>query len=400
MRVLYITSSLPFGKGEAFVLPEMAELKALGHEVFLAPLWPRGKRMHHCAHVATEISGRTQFPSFAALTKALPGMRELVLRGKGRNKLKNLLAAFRATQLASIVKNFKIEHIHCHWAGCTASMGMVLSALTGIPWSLTAHRWDIAANNCLSVKARSASFVRFISENGLAMAKRLGIEGLSRAVVIHMGVSLAPERDLPRTETTEKHVILCPANLLPVKGHCDLITAMQMLRDAGCGCELHLAGDGPLRNQLETQAEQLGLRPVVKFLGALKHPEVLEYYRQGRAALVVLPSRDLGSGLHEGIPVSLIEAMAYRVPVISTQTGAIPELITSREGILVPQADPHALAEAIRTVLTCSGLSERFGRCGRERVEHDFSVKKTALKLAQMFQEHTAERALSTAGHQ
>lgn len=399
MRVLYITSSLPFGKGEAFVLPEMAEMKAMGHEVFLAPLWPRGKRMHHCAHIATEISERIQFPSFAALTKALPAVRELVLRGKGKSRLKNLLAAFRATQLVSIVKKLKIEHIHCHWAGCTASMGMVLSALTGIPWSITAHRWDIAANNCFSAKARSASFVRFISENGLAMAKTLGIEGLSHSVVIHMGVSLAPDRELPRTETTEKCVILCPANLLPVKGHCDLIAAMQMLREVGCEYELHLAGDGPLRKQLETQAEQLGVRPVVKFLGALKHAEVLEYYRHRRAALVVLPSRDLGSGLHEGIPVSLIEAMAHRVPVISTHTGAIPELITPREGILVPQADPQALAEAIRTVLTSSSLTERFGQSGRERVEQDFSVKKTALKLAQMFQEHTAERVLSTAAH-
>ena len=399
MRVLYITSSLPYGKGEAFVLPEMAELKAMGHEVFLAPLWPRGKRMHDCHHIATEISGRAGLSRLSGLTNAFPALRELVLRGRGKNRLKNLLAAFRATQLAGAVKKFEIEHIHCHWAGCTASMGMVLSALTGIPWSLTAHRWDIAADNCFSAKAKSASFVRFISENGLAMAKRLGIEGLSRALVIHMGASVVSEGELPRTEPTEKAVILCPANLLPVKGHCDLIAAMRIVRDAGCDCELHLAGDGPLRKQLEAQVEQLGLRPVVKFLGALKHAEVLEVYRQGRAALVVLPSRDLGSGLHEGIPVSLIEAMAYRVPVISTQTGAIPELITPKEGILVPQADPHALAEAIRTVLTCSGLTERFARSGRERVEQHFSVKKTALKLAQMFQEHAAERALSTAGH-
>ncbi len=399
MRVLYITSSLPFGKGEAFVLPEMAELRAMGHQVFLAPLWPRGKRIHSCAHIGTEIPGRAEFPRIQGMTKALPALRELVLRGKGKNRLKNLLAAFRATQLVSIVKKFKIEHIHCHWAGCTASMGMVLSALTGVSWSLTAHRWDIAANNCFGAKARSASFVRFISENGHAMAKKLGIEGLSRAVVIHMGAAVPSEDERAPVHATERPVILCPANLLPVKGHCDLIAAMRMVRDAGCKCELHLAGDGPLRQQLEAQVEQLGLRPVVKFLGALKHDEVLNFYRQGRAALVVLPSRDLGAGLHEGIPVSLIEAMAYRVPVIATQTGAIPELITPKEGILVPQADPRELAEAIRTVLTCPGLSKRFARSGRERVEQHFSVKKTTLELAQMFQEHAAERALSTAGH-
>jgi colanic acid/amylovoran biosynthesis glycosyltransferase len=399
MRVLYITSSLPFGKGESFVLPEMAELTAMGHEVFLAPLWPRGKRMHDCAHLATEISTRTDLPSVSTLVHAVPAIRDLVLRGKGRNKLKNVLAAFRATQLVRTVRNLKIEHIHCHWAGCTASMGMVLSALTGIPWSLTAHRWDIAANNCFSPKARSAAFVRFISENGLAMAKRLGIEGLARAVVIHMGASLTSEADVPRRNVSKRPLIVCPGNLLPVKGHCDLISAMGILRDSGFDCELHLAGDGPLRKQLEKQVERLGLASSVKFLGALKHAEVLDFYKRGRAALVVLPSRDLGAGLHEGIPVSLIEAMAYRVPVISTQTGAIPELVTPKEGILVPQADPQALAKAIRTILSSASLSEQFGRSARERVEQHFSIKKTAFNLAQMFQQHSAGQAQSAGGN-
>jgi colanic acid/amylovoran biosynthesis glycosyltransferase len=206
------------------------------------------------------------------------------------------------------------------------------------------------------------------------------------------------ETQLPQTKLSGKPLIFCPGNLLPVKGHCDLIAAMRILRDTGFECELHLAGDGPLRKRLEAQVEELGLRSVVKFLGALKHAEVLEFYKEGRAALVALPSRDLGSGLHEGIPVSLIEAMAYRVPVISTQTGAIPELVTPKEGILVPSADPEALAEAIRTVLTSSTLRERFGRFGRERVQQHFSIKKTAFNLAQMFQEHAAERVVSAAG--
>lgn len=381
------------------MLPEMAELKAMGHEVFLAPLWPRGNRMHDCSHLATEIPDTTALPCFSEASRAFPAVRDLVLRGKGRNRLKNLLAAIRATQLVRNVKKLGIEHIHCHWAGCTSSMGMVLSALTGIPWSLTAHRWDIAANNCFGPKARSASFVRFISQNGLAMAKRLGIEGLARAVVIHMGASVASEAELPRLGSGEKPLILCPGNLLPVKGHSDLIAAMRMLRDSGFECELHLAGDGPLRRQLETQVEQLGLRSVVKFLGALKHAEILKLYSQGRAALVVLPSRDLGAGLHEGIPVSLIEAMSYRVPVISTHTGAIPELVTPNEGILVPQANPEALADAIRTVLRSSSLQERFGESGRRRVEQHFSIKKTAFNLAQMFQQHAAERAGSPAGN-
>jgi colanic acid/amylovoran biosynthesis glycosyltransferase len=142
MRILYITSSLPFGKGESFVLPEMAELAALGHDVFLAPLWPRGKRMHDTRHFAKEVSTRSGVPALSALPHALPALRELVLRCKGRNKLKNLLAAFRATQLVHAVKKFNIEHIHCHWAGCTASMGMVLSHLAEVPWSLTSHRWN------------------------------------------------------------------------------------------------------------------------------------------------------------------------------------------------------------------------------------------------------------------
>lgn len=392
MRILYITSSLPFGKGESFVIPEMAEMRALGHELFLAPLWPRGKRIHDCSHLVTELLCTRKFPRLSNLSRAFPAIRELLAGVKGWTALRNLLAIFRAAQLTQAIEEHGIEHIHCHWAGCTASLGMVLSAVTGIPWSLTAHRWDIAANNCFTAKAESASFVRFISHSGRSMANQLGIKGLTKSLVIHMGVPLVSDDQLPAQPSDERLSMLCPANLLPVKGHSDLLAAVRLLTDSGVDCELHLAGDGPLRKDLEAQAEQLGLGSNVKFLGALKHDEVLDFYRRGLVSLVVLPSRDLGAGLHEGIPVSLIEAMSYRVAVVSTQTGGIPELVTANDGILVPPGDPRSLAHAIRTLLESPETREQLGRSGRKRVEEYFSVKKTAAELAQLFGEYAVMR--------
>ena len=70
-------------------------------------------------------------------------------------------------------------------------------------------------------------------------------------------------------------------------------------------------------------------------------------YREGRVGMVVLPSVDLGNNLHEGIPVALIEAMSYNIPVVGTHTGGIPELLEGGAGLIVPDKDPAALADAI-----------------------------------------------------
>ena len=91
--------------------------------------------------------------------------------------------------------------------------------------------------------------------------------------------------------------------------------------------------------------------------------------------MMVLPS------LHEGIPVSLMEAMAYGVPVISTAVGGTPELLHNGAGILAPPQDPVALADAMERLVRSPELRRQLGQAGRRRVEEEFSLSQTCCQF-------------------
>jgi glycosyltransferase involved in cell wall biosynthesis len=174
-----------------------------------------------------------------------------------------------------------------------------------------------------------------------------------------------------------------------VKGHRFLLEAWQILQRRGLDAELWLAGPGELRPRLETLSRALGLTGSVKFLGAVPHDELLKIYAEARVSAVVLASVDLGSGVHEGIPVALIEAMSYGIPVVATATGGTPELLVPGTGLLVPPADPTALADALQTLLRDGELRERLGDSGRQRVLEAHDIFQVAAELAKEFEAAT-----------
>jgi glycosyltransferase involved in cell wall biosynthesis len=260
-------------------------------------------------------------------------------------------------------------------------MALVAHHLTGIPWSVTAHRGDIAANNLLQRKIQDASFVRFISHKSMELAQSLcSFDIGGKSFVLHLAVR-TPDGVIPPAVGLAAKRLLCPANMIPVKGHKYLLRAMVILKERGVGCELLLAGDGPLRKDLEKMVHSLGVSGTVRFVGRLPHDEVLSLYRSGEIGAVVLPSVDLGAGVHEGIPVSLVEAMAHGVPVISTETGGIPELLAGGCGVLVPPANQKALAASIERVLSDSELRRTLSVEGRRRVENEYAVEKIVDEL-------------------
>lgn len=392
MNLVYITASLPYGPGESFIISEINGLLMRGNFVRIVPMHGRGPIMHEgaqelLAHCLTGdllnlriVRGALMqlFESPFASLRAF----KLLWTARPLHLAKNLSVYLKGLWLAGEARRMGIDHIHVHWAATTASMGMIASEVSGIPWSFTAHRWDIVENNILVRKTHHAKFVRFISSSGLAMAYERGLSEKASSIVIHMGVKM-PSQVMSFSCERSKKRVLCPANLIPVKGHRYLLEAIAQL-PAGA-CELWLAGHGVLEQELRQQIEDLGLQDRVRFLGQLPHRALLNLYHQNEVDLVVLPSLDLGGGLHEGIPVSLIEAMAHGVPVISTQTGGIPELLRDGAGLLVPSADASALAEAIGELLTSSERRQEQGSAGRERVQAKFSESKVLSELEQKF---------------
>jgi len=387
-----VTGSLPFGPTEQFLIAEAQELLRRGHELLIVPRSPEGGVVNRDAQDLQEKALSTWLWSprvvGTAALMALGHPRRFckalrILRPSPRITVwwKNAIVLPKALWLARQAERWHADHIHAHWASTMATMAWIAGQWTGIPWSFTAHRSDIVGDNLLVGKSRHCAFARYISKSGLEMARQRGTEvGPQRAVVIHMGVAVpppqsaaGPPRDVP--------LLLCPANLLPVKGHRYLLQAMCLLRDRGVACRLQIAGEGGLRSSLETMAARLGLRNTVAFRGYVPHDEILAAYAGGEVDLVVLPSVDLGNDLHEGIPVCLMEAMAHEVPVVSTTTGGIPELLEGGAGLLVPPQDPAALAGAIESLVGDAALRRQVAQAGRQRVIEQFSLESVVPRL-------------------
>ena len=253
-------------------------------------------------------------------------------------------------------------------------MGLIAARIASIPWSLTAHRWDIAENNLLGVKAGSASFVRAINCTGASeMRKAVEYEEFD-PIVIHMGVPISAQADL-NVQRAHPFRGLMAANLIEVKGHVYLLDAMANLAEHGVDVHLDIAGSGPLRAELERSAADRALSDRVRFLGQLSHPDLLDRMRSSEWDFVVLPSIVTATGEHEGTPVILMEAMSCGIPVIATSTGGIPELLEGGAGVLVPEKNSAALATAIRQLEEDRDFGVLLGKAGRLRVEEAYSIE-------------------------
>lgn len=384
MKIVYLTSMLPYGHQEAFFLPELQELQRLGHEVILVPVRPRGTVVHDAARAFTVLAhGAIDWPIVAGamrmfLRAPLACLRAAMLVLKSRSPaifLKNALILPKALWLSAEAMRIGTNHVHSQWAGTSSTIGLLVHEITGIPWSMTAHRWDIRENNLLPEKVTRANFVRVISELGADIVRRFAPTAASSVYVGRVGVAL-PEIPAPRKSRDVTLKVVCVASLVPVKGHRYLLEAVAKVRGRGLPIMLECAGGGPLKDSLREYAEKLGIAGHVRFLGVVEHDKLLGDLRGGRWDCTVLPSIRTEDGVEEGVPVALMESMAAGIPVVSTRTGAIAELLDGGAGQLVADKDPDSLAASMATLCDVNER-ERYARAGRARIADEFDVNLT-----------------------
>jgi colanic acid/amylovoran biosynthesis glycosyltransferase len=402
MRIVYVTSSFPFGGGEAFLLPEIQYLRDTGNQLWIIPVFPKGDPVH--AGARDFVPHTLRWPRNKAslllqgwvwlvqhATQSWPAFRSAWRSKTLRTRIRNIYCLLMAAAVASEYGNWQADHIHAHWLHYPASFAMMLSQLTGVPWSVTAHRNDILANNLIPEKLASASFTRFISKDGLETAKRLAPEAdFSRALVVHMGV-LTDNRDGKRgslvnvpgvNQLDDVPILLCPARLHEIKGHRYLIEAAKIMAENGVRFELWLVGSGPLETELKSLVAASGLCNVVRFLGQVGNELLLTWYSTGRIRGVVLPS------LHEGIPVSLMEAMSHGIPVVATRVGGTPELVRDGAGFLVSPRDPVELAESLTRLVSDDVAHQQMSTAAVQVVQEAFSISAIGPRLQELFETH------------
>jgi glycosyltransferase involved in cell wall biosynthesis len=251
-------------------------------------------------------------------------------------------------------------------------LGRLAAVAARVPVRLfTVHGWAFKAHRGLVAKAYlwADRLMSPLTTTTICVAEGERAAGLrartcraDRTVVIHNGVPLDVPRRRPHAGPA---ILLSVGRLRAPKDFLTLVRAVAAL-DPG-SARLRIAGDGPDRPALEAEIERLGVGEHVELLGTRDDvPELL-----AGADVFVLSSDS------EGLPMSVLEAMAAGLPVVASAVGGVPEAVRDGEtGTLVPPRDSTALAEALRRLVADPALRERLGGEGRQRVDQEFSLER------------------------
>jgi glycosyltransferase involved in cell wall biosynthesis len=251
-------------------------------------------------------------------------------------------------------------------------LGRLAAVIARVPVRIfTAHGWAFAAHDGAAARgymwadrimSRVTTHTICVAESELRAGLRARTCNVARTVVIHNGVAVDGPRRAAGTRRSPAEVL----SIGRLRAPKDFTTLAQAVARLEPGIvRLRIVGDGPDRDALAATIARLGASRSIELLGERR--DVAEVLAQSDA--FVLSSRS------EGLPMSVLEAMATAVPVVATAVGGIPELVRDGEsGALVPAGDAAALAVALDRLARDAALRDRLGDAGRRRVEQEFSL--------------------------
>ncbi|MDP3701022.1 MAG: glycosyltransferase [Hylemonella sp.] len=286
-----------------------------------------------------------------------------------------LLAQARAIRRA--VARGEVDVIHAHWVlpqGLAARMALL--GLRRQPRLVcTSHGGDLLGFDGGAMRAlkrwvlQRAVMLTTVSQLIADKAQAIGV-GPLKLQVIPMGIDTVQMQAESGVQRAAQELLFV-GRMVEKKGLPNLLEAMASVRALWPQVTLTLVGDGPLRPALEAQCQTLGLQACVRFVGALPNAQLPAYYN--RATVCVAPSVVTAEGDQEGLPVTLMEAMACRCPVVASRLGGIAEVIEHEvSGLLVAPADPAALASALERMLQDAPLRGRLAAAAAAQVQGRF----------------------------
>jgi colanic acid/amylovoran biosynthesis glycosyltransferase len=403
--VAYVVNSYP--GSFTFVSDEIDQLRLLGIKVVPMSLNTVQKVDLLDARDRDEL-GRTKFIKAAKPWKIAKAIATQVARNPG-----NVIAALRAAvgyepwnlkrlvwRLMYLIEAFvvadqarrnSVEHLHAHFGGAPSFVAWFASILLGdVPWSFTVHGphdfFDEGPNQ-LQAKVGAASFTVAISDYCRSQLLRIAAssEAAGRIKIVRCGIDLSRFAFRPRARDAETHAqspfrVVMVARLAAEKGQFVLLDALAELRQRGYNVVVDLVGSGPARAELERQVLDRRIGEYVTFHGAQAPAMVVALLQS--ADVFCLPS------FAEGLPVSIMEAMAIGIPVIATAINGTPELVEhGRTGQLVIAGRSHDVAEAVQALLKNPESATNMIVAARAAVEASHNGVDTARTLADCFVE-------------
>ncbi len=296
---------------------------------------------------------------------------------------------FRSGYIAEkVLESKNIQHLHGHFCHGATTMTMLVSHLTGIPYSFTAHAKDIYVpklnpGGLLQTKIERAEFVTTCTDYNRQFLQSLSPQGTPIHTVYHgLDTKLFTP---PATEPEGAPVILSVGRFVEKKGFPYLIEACHLLKNKGLEFKCRIIGQKDEQSELvSTLIQKYGLEDTVTIEGGMTQDELKEAYKH--ATIFALPSYIVESGDRDGIPNVLAEAMATGRAVVSTSISGIPEIVESGvNGLLVGQKNATALSEALEQLLQNPELRQRLGNNARETIQRVFDSQTTTIFLKDLF---------------
>ncbi|MCB0168535.1 MAG: glycosyltransferase [Anaerolineae bacterium] len=282
--------------------------------------------------------------------------------------------------------------VHCHF-GPNGNLGALLKRLGAVRGKLitTFHGYDLTT----LIKQAGPEQYNALFEGGdlfLPISRRwqdtlIQLGCPPEKIVVHrMGVDLDKFQFTPRQPDREQIRLLTVARLVEKKGVADGIRAVARVAAKHPQLTYHIAGDGPLRDDLQNLIDELGVGARIKLLGWQSQEKIIELMQQ--AHIIVAPSVTGADGDQEGIPVVLMEAMAQGLPVLSTRHSGIPELVQDgQSGFLAAEHDIDGLAEKLTGLVEQPHLWPTMGQAGRDYVANHYNIEKLNDQLVLLYQQ-------------
>jgi glycosyltransferase involved in cell wall biosynthesis len=308
-------------------------------------------------------------------------------------KFAQMLTAFRQDIAALALSRISLVHVHAsHGSSFWRKLILMLPALLmGKPiiFHLHGSEFQLFAEQRCGPLARS--IVRFAlrkSARVIALSPqwKTWLENFAPGCRVQVIRNLVVMPPVPSSRPREVHTLLFLGRLGERKGIYALLEAIALLHPRFPNLRLLAGGDGELE-RVAARAKALGIAKAVEILGWVTGERKNKLLAE--ATIYVLPSHN------EGLPMSVLEAMSWSLPVVTTPVGGIPEAVTHGvEGFLVQPGDVVNLAEAINKLLIDPGLRERMGIAARARVERQFAAEVIIPQLEALYRELGAQPRL------
>src|SRR4051812_5759080 len=397
MRLGYLYSRYPV-LSQTFCDMEMLELERRGFELVVGSIHPPLTSIRH------PHTRQLKAPVHYAPPAAVMRLWEEKARGEDRwpealvdehkrkygPAVKAPIRARNASYFAELFRREGGDHFHVHFANRAAHTALFLKAMSGIPFSVTAHGQDFMADlgddDLLCEICEAAEFVAVETEysRGLMQARCPGAAGNIHRVYNGMDLMNFPGAAAKIADGAPVE-ILSVGRLVEFKGFEYLIEACAQLRQRSIQFHCEIIGDGPLRKKLREQIEELRLGDRVTLAGALPQDCVLEKLRG--CDIFALASTTDEKGASDIFPTVILEAMASARPVVSTVLAGIPESVVEKEtGLLVPAGESWLFADALETFCRDAELRGRSGAAGRARIEEHFQIGTTVRPLIELLE--------------